>query len=463
MATNSCAIQIAEREKQLHPPRVRHNPNRIGQIALTLTMMARNSRKADAFIRAVKPAKLPLAPSVTPSHPAFTRKNFVPSNDDTLSNKLKVSTSSVFQSSFNLTLLFGPLENDDVTVTSTSSSFSDDDFEGDYSYIHDTATKFPQTPEKQSLAAKLNVLQQFLPLGNSNQRPLVVGHRGAMYLEPENTLGGFHAAAEVGADAIELDVFLLKCGTLVVFHGDGNDKSPGWLTNYCGINENILDFTAEEARSLRFDPSCPEFVCPEERLHGSFIPTLEEVLLDAKETGIYVKIELKGPGTEIPTLKLVERMGMVDQCSFASFEHSRVENIRKMRPDRLPDGTYKYKTGCLFASDVPDNFIETSLSVGASEVHLKYDTCTKDRVTAIHKAGMKSMAWFRGAPGMREDATHKYWDIQDEDSDCYDTVIKTGVQALCVNKPNLLHQMVQKYGFSEEHVKNVDYELAMVF
>ena len=237
------------------------------------------------------------------------------------------------------------------------------------------------------------------------------------------------------------DVFLLKCGTLVVFHGDGDDKSPGWLTSYCGINKNILDFTADEARSLTFDTACPEFVCPQERLAKAFIPTLKEVLLDARKTGIYIKIELKGPGTEIPTLRLVERLGMVSQCSFASFEHERVGRIRELRPDRLAYGTHKYKTGCLFV-DAPYDFIEKDLAVDASEIHLKYDTCTKERVEAIHKAGMGSMAWFRGAPGMKQDASSKYYDFDDEGWDCYGTVMKSGVQAMCVNKPDLLHKML---------------------
>src|SRR6185437_13548636 len=37
-------------------------------------------------------------------------------------------------------------------------------------------------------------------------RPLVIGHRGAPVLAPENTRASFEAAIEAGADAIELDV-----------------------------------------------------------------------------------------------------------------------------------------------------------------------------------------------------------------------------------------------------------------
>ena len=49
----------------------------------------------------------------------------------------------------------------------------------------------------------------------------VIGHRGSPFKYLENTSLGFINAAQVGADGVELDVFLLKCGTLVVFHGSG--------------------------------------------------------------------------------------------------------------------------------------------------------------------------------------------------------------------------------------------------
>jgi len=83
---------------------------------------------------------------------------------------------------------------------------------------------------------------------------------------------------------------------------------------------------------------------------------------------------------------------MVDQCSFSSFDHERVANIRKLRKELKPDGSHRYVTGCLFGDDVPENFVEECEAIGATEIHLKYDTCTKERVVAIHERGLRSMA-----------------------------------------------------------------------
>ncbi len=50
--------------------------------------------------------------------------------------------------------------------------------------------------------------------------PLVIGHRGAPFLAPENSLEALRVALEEGADGVEFDVQLSADGELVVFHDD---------------------------------------------------------------------------------------------------------------------------------------------------------------------------------------------------------------------------------------------------
>ena len=152
----------------------------------------------------------------------------------------------------------------------------------------------------------------------------IVGHRGCLYDELENTREAFQHTAEMGAEAVELDVFLLKCGTLVVFHGGGTDENPGHLLDYCGVDKGILDMDYAEALRLNFNPAFHGFACPDAKIRAGRIPTLEEVLVDSKKSGLHVKIELKGPGTVEPTLEVVERLGMESQVSYASFDKSRI-------------------------------------------------------------------------------------------------------------------------------------------
>jgi glycerophosphoryl diester phosphodiesterase len=57
-----------------------------------------------------------------------------------------------------------------------------------------------------------------MPGNSSPVRPLVLGHRGASAVAPENTVVAFTRARELGADGVELDVRRTADGVLVVHH-----------------------------------------------------------------------------------------------------------------------------------------------------------------------------------------------------------------------------------------------------
>lgn len=121
----------------------------------------------------------------------------------------------------------------------------------------------------------------------SSTRPLVIGHRGAAGLAPENTLTAFTLAIELGVDAIELDVLLSADGVLVVHHdftlkpeiartSDGN-----WLGSSQRIR--IKNLTVDQLKSYdvgRLKPGTkyarrhPD----QQPADGERIPTLKEVI-----------------------------------------------------------------------------------------------------------------------------------------------------------------------------------------
>ena len=56
---------------------------------------------------------------------------------------------------------------------------------------------------------------------------LIVGHRGAMAHQPENSLASYALAEEVGVDEIELDVRLSKDDVLFLLHDETLDRTAG--------------------------------------------------------------------------------------------------------------------------------------------------------------------------------------------------------------------------------------------
>eukprot|EP00594_Rhizosolenia_setigera_P010625 CAMPEP_0178954200 /NCGR_PEP_ID=MMETSP0789-20121207/8854_1 /TAXON_ID=3005 /ORGANISM="Rhizosolenia setigera, Strain CCMP 1694" /LENGTH=341 /DNA_ID=CAMNT_0020635567 /DNA_START=495 /DNA_END=1520 /DNA_ORIENTATION=+ len=319
------------------------------------------------------------------------------------------------------------------------------------------------------------------------EEPEIFGHRGSLYKEPENTIASFLQAYEDGADGVELDVFYLpKCKNLIVFHGNGSDSNPGRLEGYCGVKGSILDYSLSEIRGevttasfsddeekseetqqelaepLQYEPSYEGLPCPKKKIiENGHIPTLEEVLVAVRDkiphSKFVVRVELKGPGSEEPAFNLVKKLNMFHRVSFLSFNHSRIAKIRSLADKTNNEMNQSQSsssncgsispttihTGALFAKDVPDNFIDLAKNVyGATQIHLRYDTCTKERIQQIHAANLGSVAWFRGPIAMKEDTDLVYKDVGNEDYKMYETVVKSGVKGMCVNRPEVLRNFL---------------------
>lgn len=83
---------------------------------------------------------------------------------------------------------------------------------------------------------------------------LVLAHRGASALAPENTLAAFRAAAGAGARWIELDVDVLGDGTLIVIHDSLLDRTTNRTGPYYDLT--AADLPALDAGSW-FTPERP--------------------------------------------------------------------------------------------------------------------------------------------------------------------------------------------------------------
>ena len=82
-------------------------------------------------------------------------------------------------------------------------------------------------------------------------RPLVVGHRGAMGLRPENTLESFELAFDLGSDLVELDVHLTRDGQAVVIHDDTLERTTDVASRRARAGHvHVNDLTLKELQEL---------------------------------------------------------------------------------------------------------------------------------------------------------------------------------------------------------------------
>lgn len=127
---------------------------------------------------------------------------------------------------------------------------------------------------------------------------LVIGHRGAMGHETENTIASIEKALELKVDMIEIDVFKIASGEIVVFHDDTLER----LTDGTG---NIENYTWDALQKLTV-------------VGHHKIPLLTDVLtiIDKK---VPLNIELKGAGTAEEVHEIIQNYGASKGWNLADF------------------------------------------------------------------------------------------------------------------------------------------------
>ncbi len=90
----------------------------------------------------------------------------------------------------------------------------------------------------------------------------VIGHRGAAGAAPENTIEGIEHGIASGADAIEVDVHVATCGTLVTIHDDTLERT----TDGSGPVEQLdlgprTQFSLSQNRNSHPDTRCRRRGC----------------------------------------------------------------------------------------------------------------------------------------------------------------------------------------------------------
>ncbi|WP_309090961.1 glycerophosphodiester phosphodiesterase [Domibacillus sp.] len=157
-----------------------------------------------------------------------------------------------------------------------------------------------------------------------NQKPVIFAHRGASGTYPENTMAAFRAAAQKGADGIELDVQMTRDGELVIIH----DETVNRTTNGRGaIGRMTLDELAQLDAGSWFSPSCS----------GEKIPTLDEFFKWAAGNKLQINIELKTNkvpyhGIEKQVLDLIDAYQMRERIIISSFNFDSIKRVIELDP-----------------------------------------------------------------------------------------------------------------------------------
>jgi glycerophosphoryl diester phosphodiesterase len=152
---------------------------------------------------------------------------------------------------------------------------------------------------------------------------LIVGHRGARNLWPENSLDGFRRTLALGADGVEFDVHLARDGEPVVIH----DPTLERTTEGSGP---VHDRTAAQLAAIRLRDG-----------DGAGVPRLEDVLDVYQESAVELHIEIKTDvagrayaGLEGKLLEAIRRRALARRATVTCFVPGILETVRRIDPQQ---------------------------------------------------------------------------------------------------------------------------------
>lgn len=195
-------------------------------------------------------------------------------------------------------------------------------------------------------------------------KPLVIGHRGAMGHETENTLASVQKALDLGVDMLEIDVFKIRSGEIVVFH----DNTVERLTDGTGKIETY-NYSDLQKLNLKGDHK---------------IPTLQDVI-NLMDKRAHLNIELKGDNTAdrvnfILNYYIREKGWPLDKFLISSFKWDELKRMRALNP----------QIGiAILTSDDPVQALDIAKELNAVAINPYFKSLTVDNVDQIQKEGFK--------------------------------------------------------------------------
>jgi glycerophosphoryl diester phosphodiesterase len=230
-------------------------------------------------------------------------------------------------------------------------------------------------------------------------KPLIIGHRGAAAVAPENTLAAFEAAIRAGADGVEFDVRLSRDGVPVVIH----DNS---LYRTGGVRRRVDELTFNELSEI----DVGSWLSP--RFSDQRILSLAQLFELFESNNLVLYLEMKGKQT-----------GLVEECC-RLVEHYRLKNrvifeCRYSALQAVKKIDAAVKTAAIFRP--PATFIfRKAIAAGPSEIALHHRLTNKRLVERARLANLKVVTWTVDDPAWVKRAQ------------------ATGIDVLITNNPALL-------------------------
>lgn len=222
--------------------------------------------------------------------------------------------------------------------------------------------------------------------------PLIIGHRGASAVAPENTMAAFREAIAAGADGIEFDVRLTRDRVPVVIH-------DGSLHRTAGLPQRIAELTWSELQSVDVGSW---FARNKNLPPGTFanetVPSLRELFTLFQSNNLTLCLEMKCDSVEeyAPLAEacrgLIAEYGFKDRVIVECFKIAALALLKRLDA--------KIKTAALFEPSLSTpsvlsdkHIISRATAVGASYLALHYRLARPTLMEKAKLAGLRVALW----------------------------------------------------------------------
>ena len=238
----------------------------------------------------------------------------------------------------------------------------------------------------------------------------IIGHRGASWDAPENTVVALKLAWEQQADGAEFDVYLTQDGKIVACHDKDTKRTAG-------VSKLIAETSLAELRKL--DVGTWKNI----KFAGERIPTLEEMLA-TMPAGKKVYIEVKCGPEIVPELDRVLQATRLKsaQTPVICFNADVIAAVKKLRPD-LP----AYWLVSLKEDTTADSLITKAQEIRADGLDLSANARLDQAfATKIRSAGLRLDVWTVNDPAVAR------------------RMAQIGVQGITTDRPAWLREQLAK-------------------
>jgi glycerophosphoryl diester phosphodiesterase len=210
----------------------------------------------------------------------------------------------------------------------------------------------------------------------ASKRPLVIGHKGAAAVAPENTLASFAKALEAGANGVECDIHATADGVPVIIHDATLDRTTDRTGKVAALK--LAEVRAADA-SFGMDA-----------FRGQRVPTLDQLLALVAGKAL-LALEYKALDAVEPSIPILMRHDAARWCTAWAFNRDVLAELKRL----MPELTRTQNVGRIESWDA---VLETARELECIGVSLSKDLVDAERVASARARGLTFYTWTANEP-----------------------------------------------------------------